>query len=44
MKIIVECVPKTIGQIEDERNKMKQKQIWLTWKIKSALPKEMIAV
>ena len=35
-KIIEECVPKLIDKTEDERKRMKQKQKWLNWKVKSA--------
>ena len=38
-EIIEECVPKNIDKTEDERKRMKQKQKWLNWKVKSALRK-----
>ena len=37
--IIEEYVPKIIDKTEDERKRMKQKQKWLKWKVKSALRK-----
>ena len=38
-KIIEECVPKFIDKMEDERKRIKGKQKWLNWKVKSALQK-----
>ena len=38
-EIIEECILKNIDKTEDEKKRMKQKQKWLTRKVKSALRK-----